>query len=67
MESLIVSLLPPDVSALAAIGLVALSLFTSALTAAAAEGATLRDHDGPAVPPLARAHLVALAGAIHQR
>ena len=35
MESLTLILLPPDVSALAAMGLVALSLFTSALTAAA--------------------------------
>jgi uncharacterized membrane protein YfcA len=41
MESLAASLLPPDVSALAAIGLVALSLFTSALTAAAGIGGGL--------------------------
>jgi uncharacterized membrane protein YfcA len=41
MESLAVTLLPPEVSALAAIGLVALSLFTSALTAAAGIGGGL--------------------------
>ncbi len=41
MESLAVSLLPPGVSALAAIGLVALSLATSALTAAAGIGGGL--------------------------
>jgi uncharacterized membrane protein YfcA len=41
MESLIVSILPPDVSALAAMGLIALSLFTSALTAAAGIGGGL--------------------------
>lgn len=41
MESLAASLLPPGVSALAAIGLVALSLFTSALTAAAGIGGGL--------------------------
>ena len=41
MESLAVMLLPPDVSALAGIGLVALSLFTSALTAAAGIGGGL--------------------------
>ena len=41
MESLAAMLLPPDVSALAGIGLVALSLFTSALTAAAGIGGGL--------------------------
>ncbi len=41
MESLTVTLLPPDVSALAAVGLVALSLVTSALTAAAGIGGGL--------------------------
>lgn len=41
MEPLAAALLPPDVSALAAIGLVALSLFTSALTAAAGIGGGL--------------------------
>jgi uncharacterized membrane protein YfcA len=41
MESLATMLLPPDVSALAGIGLVALSLFTSALTAAAGIGGGL--------------------------
>ena len=41
MQSLAVTLLPPDVSALAAIGLVALSLLTSALTAAAGIGGGL--------------------------
>ncbi len=41
MESLTITLLPPDVSALAAIGLIALSLFTSALTAAAGIGGGL--------------------------
>jgi uncharacterized membrane protein YfcA len=41
MESLAVTLLPPDVSALAAVGLVALSLVTSALTAAAGIGGGL--------------------------
>jgi len=41
MENLIAALLPPDLSALAAIGLVVLSLFTSALTAAAGIGGGL--------------------------
>ena len=41
MESVAVMLLPQDVSALAGIGLVALSLFTSALTAAAGIGGGL--------------------------
>ena len=41
MESLAALLLPPDVSPLASIGLVALSLFTSALTAAAGIGGGL--------------------------
>ena len=41
MESLAASLLPPGVSELAAAGLVALSLFTSALTAAAGIGGGL--------------------------
>jgi uncharacterized membrane protein YfcA len=41
VESLAASLLPPGVSELAAIGLVALSLFTSALTAAAGIGGGL--------------------------
>lgn len=41
MEALATSLLPPGVSALAAIGLVALSLLTSALTAAAGIGGGL--------------------------
>ncbi len=41
MESLAALLLPPDVSPLAGIGLVALSLFTSALTAAAGIGGGL--------------------------
>jgi len=41
MQSLAVTLLPPDVSALSAIGLVALSLLTSALTAAAGIGGGL--------------------------
>lgn len=41
MEDLVSTLLPPDVSALAALGLVALSLITSALTAAAGIGGGL--------------------------
>ena len=41
MESLAASLLPPDVSQLAAVGLVALALATSALTAAAGIGGGL--------------------------
>jgi uncharacterized membrane protein YfcA len=41
MENLIAALLPPDLSGLAAVGLVALSLFTSALTAAAGIGGGL--------------------------
>ncbi len=41
MQSFAVTLLPPDVSALSAIGLVALSLLTSALTAAAGIGGGL--------------------------
>ena len=41
MESLSAALLPPEISALAAIGLVALSMFTSALTAAAGIGGGL--------------------------
>jgi uncharacterized membrane protein YfcA len=41
MESLIITLLPPEVSSLAAMGLVALSLFTSALSAGAGIGGGL--------------------------
>lgn len=41
MESIAAGILPPDVSTLAAVGLVALSLFTSALTAAAGIGGGL--------------------------